>query len=48
MQTIIMYFYDHKPVRFTGDDLECRIQVANAQQHPSFVSWDILPNRVKA
>ena len=40
--TIIMFFYDHKPVRFVGNEIDCALQVANAMRHPGFVSWEQL------
>lgn len=42
MNTIILYFKDHAPVRFTGDRLHCALQVANARLYPGFVSCDMV------
>ncbi len=40
MNTIILYFKDHAPVRFTGVRLHCALQIANARLYPGFVGWD--------
>jgi|CXWL01.1.fsa_nt_gi hypothetical protein len=41
--TIILYFTDHTPIRFTGPEEECILQVANARLRPSFISWEHRP-----
>lgn len=45
MNTVILYFKDHAPVRFTGDWLQCSLQVANARLYSGFVSWDEIGGR---
>ena len=42
MNTIILYFKDHAPVRYTGDWQRCALQVANARLYPGFVSWELV------
>lgn len=40
MITIVLYFRDHVPVRFSGDFVECALQIRNAELHPGFLSWE--------
>lgn len=40
MNTIVLYFSDHAPVRFTGDPIMCALQIMNARKYPGFISWD--------
>lgn len=40
MHTIVFYFSNHKPIRFTGDAECCALQIANARLYPGFVSWE--------
>lgn len=42
MKTIILYFTDHNPIKFTGTILECEITLANNHLYPGFVSWEDL------
>lgn len=42
-KTIVMFFRDHPPVRFTGKGVALAIQVMNAEAWPDFVSWDFVP-----
>lgn len=45
--TIVLYFTDHKPFRLTGSYEFCVLQIANAKAHKTFVSWDVIPDRVE-
>lgn len=42
---IILFFSDHAPVRFTGSDVLCFLEIENAKLHPGFVSWDEIAGR---
>lgn len=41
---IRLYFKD-RVLDFHGDELECSIQIMNARQFPTFITYDVMPQR---